>query len=63
MKIGEKVRHSSRPDVGVGEIRKYYSDGCVDAEFSSATFTGIDSEDVYSVEKEEEELIHDAEVR
>jgi hypothetical protein len=52
MKVGEKVRHVDRPDVGIGEIQKIYPDGQVKVVFPTSTFSGIETVCLRSVEQE-----------
>ena len=52
MKPGEHVRHRSRPDCGIGEIRATYNDGSCDAVFPDGEFSGIPTKTLICVEKE-----------
>ena len=58
MKIGEKVVHNYRKDVGVGQITAFYPDGCCCAVFPSGRkFDGVPLSCFVSAEKEEFERL------
>jgi hypothetical protein len=57
VKIGERVRHLTRDDVGIGEIVAIYPDGRCDALFRSCTFSGVPLSTFASVELEEQERV------
>ena len=52
MKIGERIRHRTRMEMGIGVITEIYPDGAVKVEFSSDLFDGIQQGSVISVEEE-----------
>lgn len=52
MKIGEKVRHATRPDCGIGQIAEIYPDGTLKVKFPSDSFSGVTIDTVISVEAE-----------
>lgn len=52
MKIGEKVRHATRPDCGIGDVSEIYPDGTLKVEFPAGTFSGVPRDTVVSVEAE-----------
>lgn len=52
VKIGEKVRHKTRSDIGVGELVEIYPNGTCQVQFPACCFSGIPLEAVVSVEEE-----------
>ena len=50
--IGERVRHRTRNDCGIGELVEIYPDGLCKAVFPSGTFSGIPLDALVSVEEE-----------
>ncbi|WP_059751699.1 UvrD-helicase domain-containing protein [Thiobacillus denitrificans] len=52
MKIGEQVRHRSRPDMGAGKIAELYPDGTCQIVFLHGRFSGIPIDTVVSIEAE-----------
>lgn len=52
MKIGEKVRHATRPDCGIGQIAEIYPDGTLKVDFPAGPFSGVTLDTVVSVEAE-----------
>lgn len=52
MKIGEQVRHLSRPDMGAGKIAELYADGTCQIVFPHGRFSGIPIDTVVSIETE-----------
>ena len=52
MKIGEKVRHATRPDCGIGHVVDIYPDGTLKAEFPAGTFSGVPQDTMVSIEAE-----------
>ena len=52
MKIGEKVRHATRPDCGIGHVAEIYPDGTLKVDFPVGTFSGVPCDTVISVEAE-----------
>lgn len=53
MKIGERVRHNSRPEIGTGEITHLYGDGYCDAVFPTCSFSWVELSAFTWVEAEE----------
>ena len=51
MKVGDRIKHRSRNDCGVGRVVQIYSDNTVDAQFSIGSFSGIPINTVISVEE------------
>ena len=63
MKIGERVRHNSRPELCIGEVTHMYGDGHCDVAFAGCTFSWIRLTAFTSVQAEEaiqelEQLLH-----
>lgn len=53
MKVGERVRHRSCPEDGVGIIQAIYDDGKCDVKFDSGTYSSVAIVNFESVEAEE----------
>jgi DNA helicase-4 len=60
MKVGDRVKHRSRSDCGIGRVVQIDGDNTVDVQFSNGSFSGIPFNTVISVEKllADQELIH-----
>lgn len=52
MKIGEQVRHRSRPDLEVGKIAELYPDGTCKVVFPRGEFSGIPIDSIVTIEGE-----------
>jgi hypothetical protein len=55
LKVGDKVKHRSRPDVGIGEIIEIAGNGRCTVEFSSCTFSGTSLVSLSTIEQIESE--------
>ena len=52
MNIGERVRHKSRPECGIGELVEIHPDGLCTAIFPNGSFSGIPLDTLISVEEQ-----------
>lgn len=52
LKVGDKVRHRNRGNLGIGEIEEISSDGSCRVVFPTSTFSGVALQDFVSVEEE-----------
>lgn len=52
MKIGDRVRHATRADCGIGLVTEVYPDAKVDVQFPSARFSYVSLDTIVSVEAE-----------
>lgn len=50
MKIGDRVKHRSRIDCGIGHVVQIYRDNTIDVQFSSGSFSGVPFNAVILVE-------------
>lgn len=53
MKVGERVRHVGRPELGVGRVTRLYADGHCDVVYADSTFSWIELSTFTLVEAEE----------
>ena len=55
LKVGDKVKHKSRPDVGVGKIIEIMGNNLCIVEFFTCRFSGISLDAISTIEKIERE--------